>query len=388
MVKKGKFPLSEKERCDDTMGIPYLNSDESILLSTHNILVDAAVSEAILTNRRLLIVDSNSPLSQHKEIPFAAIETVTTMESGSGDPAISLAVLKKSGGTKPMQLVFTRQPRSPRTGERDGWAQKIKDQIALLPAGTAPEFVDFAEDEGEDLKKLIGYKTEGAPAAAEDKNPPPRAGPGRRGSLSSRFHPPASAASSKNMLIATTAIVVVILLIAGAAFVYPAFMSPKTSVSLPPATPAPTAVATMAMVTTPALNPEPTPVPAVTPAQAPGSQPTAVTTSQPQTGSAGNGIWVLIGYDGEYTGTIGSGGRLREVSGTGGRFYQVPAASTDIIEIFIQKLDTTGLPLTVEVFNNGEMIKRKTIITPKGTLVMTVDLKTALTPIVTPAGTP
>ncbi|MDP3564789.1 MAG: hypothetical protein Q8R70_09900 [Methanoregula sp.] len=372
------------------MGIPYLNSDESILLSTHNILVDAAVSEAILTNRRLLIVESNSPLSQHKEIPFAAIETVTTMESGSGDPAISLAALKKSGGTIPMHLVFSQQPRSQRTSERDEWAQRIKDQIDQLPSGTAPEYVDFSEDDGEDLKKLIGYKPEGAPAA-EDKNVPASARPKGKASLSSRFHSPASVASSKNMLIATSAIVVVILLIAGAAFIYPAFMIPKTSVPLAPVTPVPTTIATMPPVTTPALTAEPTPVPAVTvvqtpvTVQTPDSQPTVVTTSQPPASTTGTGVWVRIDYDGDYTGTIGSGGRLREVSGTGGRFYQVPASSTDIIEVAIQKLDTTGLPLTIEIFSDGDMIQRKTIITPKGTLVMTVDLKTEPTPIVTPA---
>jgi hypothetical protein len=370
------------------MGIPYLNSDESILLSTHNILVDAAVSEAILTNRRLLIVDSNNPLSQHKEIPFAAIETVTTMESGSGDPAISLAVLKKTGGTIPMQLVFTQQPRSPRTSERDEWAQRIKEQIDLLPAGTAPEYVEFTQDVGEDLKKLIGYKSEGAPDAAEDKNIPASARPKGKTSLSSRFHPPAPAALNKNTLIAITAIVVVILLIAGAAFIYPAFLSPKTSVPLPPATPAPTAAVTTTPVTTPVLTAEPTPVPSITPAQTPILQQTTITPTQPQTAIPVTGVWVRIGYDGDYTGSIGTGGRMIEVSGTGGRVYRVSAASTEIIEVSIQKLDTAGLPLTVEVFSNGEMIQHKTIITPKGTLEMTVDLKKALTPIVTPAVTP
>jgi hypothetical protein len=364
------------------MGIPYLNSDESILLSTHNILVDAALSEAILTNRRLLLVDSDSPRSRHKEIPFAAIETVTIMESGSADPAISLAVLKRSGGTIPMQLVFSQQPRSLRISERDDWAQRIKEQIALLPSGTSPEYVDFAEvDESTDLKNLIG--SEGT--AAEDKNLSAAAGPGRKASGSSRFNSPASAASGKKMLIATAAIVIVILLVAGAAFIYPAFMIPKTSVPLPPTTPVPTAVATTVPATTHALTAEPTSVLTISPEQTLVSQPTPVTTSQFLSNTPGNGVWVQIVYDGKYTGTIGSGGRLREVSGTSGRFYQIPATSTDIIEIAIQKSDTTGLPLTVEVYNNGEMIKRKTIITPKGTLIMTVDLKSAQTPIVTPA---
>lgn len=356
------------------MGSPYLNSDESIILSTQNILIDAAVSEMILTNRRLLIVDSGNVRFQHKEMSFAAIETVTTMESGSGDPAISLAVFARSGGTNPMQLVFTQQPRSQRTGERDEWAQKIKEQIDLMPKGTAPEYVDFAADEAEELKKLI--ESGGAPAAAEDKNSPASSGPRSKTSLSSR-NSNNSASPGKNVLIATTAIIVVILLIAGAAFIYPAFMSPKTSVTPPPVTPAPTTIATIVPVTTAVVTAEPTPLPAVTPVQTPGSQPAVITTSQPQTGIPGNGVWVRIGYDGEYIGTIGAGGRLRDVKGTGGNFYQIWSASNDIVEISIQKLDTNGMPMTVELFNNGKMIKDKTIMTPKGTLTMTVDLKTA-----------
>ena len=367
------------------MGSPYLNSDESIILSTHNILIDAAVSEVILTNRRLLIVDSGNVRFEHKEIPFAAIETVTTMESGSGDPAISLAVRKKSGGTTPMQLVFTQKPRSKRTSERDDWAQRIKDHISSLPDGTALEYVDFEEIEAEKFKKLI--ETVGASATAEDKNPPASANKKSKTSLSSRFHPPASAASNKNTFIAAGAIIVIILVIACAAFIYPAFMSPKTSVPLPPVTPAPTTAATIVPVTTAIIIAEQTPVSPVTPVQTSGSQPTVVTTSQLQTDIPASGVWVRIIYDGEYIGTVGAGGRLRDVSGTGGQYYQIPAASTDFVEISIQKLDTAGLPLTVKLFNNGEIIQEKTIITPMGTLMMTVDLKTIQTPIVTPTVT-
>jgi len=355
------------------MGSPYLNSDESMILSTHNILIDAAISEVILTNRRLLIVDSGNVRFKHKEMPFAAIETVTTMESGSGDPAISLAVFARSGGTTPMQLVFSQQPRSQRILERDEWAQKIKEQVDLLPEGTAPEYVDFAADEAEDLKKLI--ESEGALAKAEDKNLPASSGPRSKTSQSSR-NSNASASPGKKVLIATTAIIVIILLVACAAFIYPAFMSPKTSVPLTPVTPVPTTVATTVPVTTAVITAEPTPVPVVTPVQTPGLQPTVVTTSQLQTDIPPNGVWVRIGYDGAYIGSVGAGGRLREVKGTGAYLYQIPAASTDIVEISIQKLDTTGLPLTVELFSNGKMIKDKTIRTPKGTLIMTVDLKT------------
>ncbi len=368
------------------MGIPYLNSDESIILSTHNVLVDAAVSEMILTTGRLLIVDSDSTVSSHKEIPFAAIETVTTMESGSADPAISLAIFTRDQGTRPMQLVFSQQPRAQRTSERDEWAQKIKEQIALLPAGTAPAYVDFAEEEGEDLKKLIGYKSDSAPAVAEDRNVPAGSGPKRK--TAPRSSTPASAAFSKNMIIAAGAIIVIILLVAGAAFIYPGFMSAKPGITTPVPTPVPTTEATPAPATTPVLTAEPTPVATAAPEQTPASQPTAITTPQLQTAIPASGVWVQLTYDGDYTGSIGAGGRMREVSGTGGRFFQIPATSTDIIEIAIQKLDTTGLPMTINLFNNGVMVGSKTIVTPRGTLTMTVDLKTTPVLTVTPAAMP
>lgn len=308
------------------------------------------------------------------------------MESGSEDPAISLAILKKTGGTNPMQLVFTSQPRSPRVSERDAWAQGIKDQISLLPVGTAPEELDFEEDESDDLKKLIGYKSESAYAAAEDKNVPSGTRPQNKPFLSSRFHLPWSSAPGKNILIASGAIVIIILLIAGAAFIYPGFLLPKTSVPLPPSTPVPTAVATTVPGTPTVLTTESTPAAVVTPVQTP-MQPAIVSATQLQTDVPATGVWVKIVYDGQYTGTIRTGGRLVEVSGKGGRLYRVPAASTDTVEVSIQKPDTAGLPLTAEVYMSGMMVQRKTIITPKGTLVMIADLKVALDAGVPPAGT-
>ena len=362
------------------MGIPYLNNDESIILSTHNVLIDAIPSEVILTSRHLLIVDSGNTRFQHREIPFAAIATVTTGESGSGDPAISLAVRVKAGGTKPMQLVFSQHPRNQRSGERDVWAQKLKEQLALIPEGTSPEFVEFAED-SEDKENLIGSAIGNTPGTG-GKNAPSADSPDRKTPRSTNTSD--SANSAKNMYIVTAAIAIIVIAIAGFIFLSPIFMPAQNNV---PVTPAPTPEVTIVPVTTTIAVVESTPISTATPAETSIPQPTAVTTPLVQTYGPTNGVWVRIGYDGKYTGTIGTGGRLREVSGTGGRLYQIPASSTDIVEISIQKLDTTGLTMTVEVFNNGEMIKRKSIITPKGTLIMTVDLKQAQTPIITPAPT-
>lgn len=142
--------------------------------------------------------------------------------------------------------------------------------------------------------------------------------------------------------------------------------------------PATTAAVTIAPVTTPADIA--VPVPALTSVQAPGLLPAAVTTYPAAANNSGKGVWVRIGTAGEYTGTIGKQGSLFEVNGTGEHFYQVPAASTDIIEIYLNNLDTYGRVLSVEVFNNGEMVEQETIMTPKGTLAMTVNLKTVQLP--------
>jgi hypothetical protein len=362
------------------MGIPYLRSDESIILSTHNVLIDAVLSEVILTSRHLLIVDSGNTRFQHKEIPFAAIATVTTGEGGSGDPAMSLDIRVKSGGTQPMQLVFSQQLRSQRSVERDQWVQMLKEQIALLPQGTSPAVVDLTE-ENEEKENLIGSSMKRT-AGKAGKHAPSAAGSDRKTPPSDRFK---STRVAKKMYIMTTFIaIIIIIVIAGIVFLPSILIPAKNSV---PSTPAPTFEVTTVPITTPATVVEITPLSTATPDETSVPQPTAITTPLIQTIIPANGIWVRIGYEGKYSGTIGTGGRLREVSGTGDRLYQVPARSTDIIEIYIQKLDTTGLTLTIEVFNNGEMIKRKSIITPKGTLIITVDLKQAQIPVITPAVT-
>lgn len=126
------------------------------------------------------------------------------------------------------------------------------------------------------------------------------------------------------------------------------------------------------------------PEPAVTPGQSQGPE-QANGNSSSRTDISGKGIWVRVGSQGAYTGTIGSRAQVLEVNGTGYNFYQVPAAGNDIVDIYIQNLDASGHVLSVEVFNNGEMIERKTIMTPMGTIVMAVDLKTAQMPTATEA---
>ena len=63
------------------MGSPYLNANESIILATHRIIVKSVSSDVILTNQRLIFVDSQNSRFLPQTIPLAKIETVLARDS-------------------------------------------------------------------------------------------------------------------------------------------------------------------------------------------------------------------------------------------------------------------------------------------------------------------
>jgi antitoxin component YwqK of YwqJK toxin-antitoxin module len=67
---------------------------------------------------------------------------------------------------------------------------------------------------------------------------------------------------------------------------------------------------------------------------------------------------------------------MMEVAGSGEMYYQVPTVD-GVVEATIQKLDNSGNVLTVEVYNNGNLIKSGTTRTPEGEVDIHADLKAA-----------
>jgi hypothetical protein len=91
--------------------------------------------------------------------------------------------------------------------------------------------------------------------------------------------------------------------------------------------------------------------------------------SIPQTG-----VWVRVIYPGNFTGSIGSAGKMRPVTGSVDQFYQVPTVD-GIVQALIQKQDGSGNVLNAEVYRNGTMVKNVSITVPRGTIDLVVDLK-------------
>jgi hypothetical protein len=385
------------------MGNPYLNRDESIILTTHNVSFNSLVTEVIFTNQRLILFDSRHAQFRYQTIPLATIETVMIREDSEGNPVIFLSISPITPDSPPQskELTFSRQIGGDRKQECDEWVKQLKEQIASvrrqdLPpqppsyhetdiifddvstngTGRVPAGITLPETRAEPHEPIMTppLKTREADAGSTTGSPGNAipAAPGlegslvpasvettEKGSLSSRFHPP-PAQPSKPKLIAVTAIVVILALVAGA-FIYSTILQENES---EPSVP----------LVTPAITPAATIIPTPTVLQTPVPQITLVPTPQPTVIIPDKGVWVKIHYAGNFTGRIGTSGDLKQVNGSGDQYYQIPITE-GIVEVFIQKEDGSGNVLAVEVYQNGKMVTRSTKATPFGAIDTRVDLK-------------
>lgn len=337
------------------MGSPYLSTNESIILSAHDIVINTVQAEAILTNQRLMLVDRTHPRLLPQDIPFAAIETVTIGDNSGNNPTLALSIVTPDGTRQPLGMVFPQGPRSGRTTERDEWAARLKELsvTALHAGGVIPMELTPPWIPGQIPEELVAKDdAEVVPAGTRFKSL----------SLSERRNRAAGSSKAKKIGIAVAVLVIIAVVISGAVFYAPGLIGKPVA----PATPAPTPVPTE--VVTPALTMPETPAPVVT-TEVTIAQPTKVQSIVPQTG-----VWVRVIYDGEFTGTVGAPGRFRDIKGSKDQFFQIPARD-EIISASVTKGDNSGNPLTVNIYNEGTLLKTATITKPKGTLDLDVNLK-------------
>jgi hypothetical protein len=374
------------------MGNPYLNRDESIILTTHNVSFNSIVTEIIFTNQRLILFDSRHAQFRYQTIPLATIETVMIREDAEGNPLIFLSISPLTPDSPPQskELTFSKQAGGDRKQECVDWVKQLKEQIATVrlqeltstQAATYHEtdiiFEDITPEEtdrvpaGSSLPELSAEPHEpiitpplksveagaGSMAGVPDGAIP--AAPGSEGSLVQDSaettpespSPPPPAQPSKAKLIAVTAIVVILALVAGA-FIYATILQGNTGEPLVPLTPAITSAATM--------------IPTPTVPQTPVPQITIVPTPQPTVIMPDKGVWVKIQYAGNFSGRIGTSGNLKQVNGSGAQYYQIPITD-GIVEVLLQKEDGSAKMLTVEIYQNGRMVTRSTKATPFGTI--------------------
>jgi hypothetical protein len=388
-----------------TMGNPYLNRDETIILTTQRIRINSTLIDVMLTNQRLILVDSSHAEFRPQTIPLTTIETVMIGEDADGNPVISLSLsaLTPQGATQSKELIFSQKASGERKQERDEWVKQLKEQIASVREQAlsikiiSPDRESAIQPDEIKPDRIARYpvdspfkgnnypsKGHGVPSEPEDSTKDSKiefvsqekvipiitevteyeamAGKAEQKSatLASRFHPPAPPpARSKTIVI--TAIVIIILAIIGAGVIYSTSLQGNSGTPPEP-------------VNTPTIPPVATTIPPPTVQQTVTPQATIILPTQPEVLIPPTGVWVRVIYSGNFTGSIGSAGKMRPVNSSGDKFYQIPTVD-GIVQALIQKLDASGKILTAEVYRNGTMVKNVSITAPRGTIDLVVDLK-------------
>jgi hypothetical protein len=166
------------------------------------------------------------------------------------------------------------------------------------------------------------------------------------------------------MVVTAVVIIVILVALAAGAYLFMPSLFGRGAATPPPATPALTSAPVPTTVVTPEMS---------APAGVPATTPVTVTPRVlvPQTG-----VWVKVTYDGSYSGTAGAPQTIRDITGTGDRFFQLSARDEQVIAT-IQKQDNSGKKMTVEIYNEGKLLKSGSVSAPKGTVSINADLKTA-----------
>ena len=387
------------------MGNPYLNRDETIILTTQRIRINSTLTDVMLTNQRLILVDPGHAQFRPQTIPLTTIETVMTGEDADSNPVISLSLsaLTPQGATQSKELIFSQKASGERKQERDEWVKQLKEQIASVREqalstritasdqetgnlsaeikpdriarfpvdspfkGTShsmqePGLTSEQKDSGEETGSEPVSPDKGIPTITEamESITPVGEVEQKSGTLASRFHPPASP-PDRSKTIVVTAIIIIFLALIGAGLIYSTSMPGNSGTPPEP-------------VNTPTIPPVTTTIPTPAVQQTVTPQATIILPTQPQVLIPPTGVWVRVIYPGNFTGSIGSAGKMRPVTGSVDKFYQVPTVD-GIVQALIQKQDASGNILTAEVYRNGTMVKNVSITAPRGTIDLVVDLK-------------
>ena len=116
------------------MGIPYLETGESIVLTTGRVSINSVQYDVLLTTRNLILVDERYGDFQPRIFPLFIIQSVKGGKTTSGELAITLffADTRGTGEPEPMVLLFSQHQRENRKRERDDWLKKLMELIVSV----------------------------------------------------------------------------------------------------------------------------------------------------------------------------------------------------------------------------------------------------------------
>lgn len=324
-----------------------LGSDESVIYTTQELIINGVAFEAVLTDSRLIIVDHDSGIPR-ESLPYTGIDLAIAGTNRLREPVIQLTVSSPDGDTREIELIFIHHAAHRHFLNRDKCMAVIRDQG--VPARLDPY---------RDTSHSINRKESMNAGTLELDQP------------SGRPTVPDLAAygivqGSKQTLPEepqpTSPFVTIIAVIIIAAIVIGALTMPI---------PGPDETATAASLSIEksslGVTPTPTPVAATTPV------PTA-TTEIPRTGGGDvpeNGIYAKITCPGAYSGYFAAAGWRMDVKSSGNQVYLLPVQNT-VIDVFIEKSEGSADSLDVVIYSAGAPVAQQETTAPRGLVEMHV----------------
>jgi hypothetical protein len=116
------------------MGYPELDQDESIILETRNVKFKSISLDAILTNKRIILIDSKKNVLPPQDIPLTSISVVEMGENAIRDPFLLLIINSVTAEKRQMVITFSRIAGAERKRECNEWVKKLDSlREAIVP---------------------------------------------------------------------------------------------------------------------------------------------------------------------------------------------------------------------------------------------------------------
>ena len=123
------------------MGCPELNYDEPVLLESQNIKFKSISFDAILTNKRIILINSKKNTIPAQEIALSTIRNFEAGENTIRDYFLILSLVTETGEKHQEVLTFSRQAGFERKREWNEWAKKLKSLVPPSTPVVAPSIV-------------------------------------------------------------------------------------------------------------------------------------------------------------------------------------------------------------------------------------------------------
>ena len=319
-----------------------LNSDETIIQKTQNVIIKGVRHDAVLTSRRLILID-NETSSIHENIPFAEMNLAISGVNKLREPIITLIVDSHGDEKRTIELVFIHIIGEKNIVDLEKCLSILKEHNVPIE-GISPLTIRtlLIKVDRKNQGQLVVEKPVSRTAAPEWNV----FGPSRNNNQSPEEDPP----ELKPIYTLAILFLIFVVMIVGIT------LAVQTVKEKPAPHNVTAAVKDVVTIATPA--PTPTPASHVTPVP---------TESLPQIIIPPSGVWVRVQYPGNFSGDIGAGGRRIDVSGSGIQWYQLPVVDPQL-DGTIAKQDGSLDKMLVETYKDGNLISRKSTKSPYGSI--------------------